>query len=218
MLLALPGLVTFSVPSAAVQQDTAATERRALDPLTRDELARAESIARSDSKVKELLGDAGVRVVSAVPVIIKAESPEKVDHFQRQVEVVLFNPQREVGARVVVYLQGSKTLEVSRLTSDQVPFTQDDLADAFQLAVRDEAVNRALGGAAQRFHLEKEPGTATGEENIVTGLPVHSSDRNDPCSKHRCMELYFRRGTDYLSEPVVLVDLSAKRVSILRRK
>ena len=34
-------------------------ERHALDPLTGDEQAQAERIARSDGRVKELLGEAG---------------------------------------------------------------------------------------------------------------------------------------------------------------
>src|SRR5215467_10391826 len=68
-------------------------ERRAIDPLSGDEQAQAERIARSDGRVKELLGEAGVRVVSVLPVLIKTDAPEKLEVTQREVEVVLFRPQ-----------------------------------------------------------------------------------------------------------------------------
>jgi hypothetical protein len=198
----------------------AASERRALDPLTGDEQAAAERIARSDAKVKELLGETGVRLVSATPVLIKTESPERFDVASRQIEVVLFRPQGEVGARVVVNLQRNAVVEVSRLASDQVPFTNDDLADAFQLAMRDAEVLKALGPEARTFRPRTGPpgpaGTAA-PQNTVGGLPVRSPDPNDPCSTHRCLRLTFRRGTDYLSEPIVVVDLTAKHVSVEKR-
>jgi hypothetical protein len=181
--------------------------------MTSGEQAAAERIARNDSRVKELLGESGVRVVSVLPVLIKAESPEKFDVKQRQIEVVLFRPQGEVGARVVVNLRQNNVVAVSRLTGDQVPYTNDDLADAFQLALRDAEVLRALP-EAQSFRIRPVPPGAATPKNIVEGLPVRSSDPNDPCSKHRCLWLLFRRGNDYLSQPSVTVDLTDKRVYV----
>jgi hypothetical protein len=192
-------------------------ERRALDPLNADEQAVAERIARNDGKVKQLLGETGVRVVSVVPVLIKAESPEKTNVAQRQIEVVLFRPQGEVGARVIVNLAQNGVAAVTPLSSDQVPFTNDDLADAFQLALKDPEVLKALGPAAQTFRIRPvAPGAAT-PENSVGGLPVRSPDPSDPCSKHRCLRLTFRRGNDYLSQPIVTVDLTDKHVYVEHR-
>ncbi len=170
----------ISRPSEVSRPVQTASERRALDPLTGDEQAVAERIARSDARVKELLGEAGVRLVSATPVLIKTE----------------------------------------RLASDQVPFTNDDLADAFQLAMRDPEVLKALGPEARTFRPRTGPPgppTAAAPQNTVGGLPVRSPDPNDPCSTHRCLRLTFRRGTDYLSEPIVVVDLTAKHVSVEKR-
>jgi Cu2+-containing amine oxidase len=213
-------LVSLIVPGAmALQaQDTSrqvASDRRALDPLNRDEIGAAEQIARSDAKVRELLGESGVRVVSVTPVLLKAESPEKTNLAQRQVEVVLFRPQDEVGARVIVNLQRNGVVALHRLRPDQVPMTNDDLADAFQLALRDADVQKSLGTAASTFRIRTD--VQRPPENSVGGLPVRSTDPNDPCSKHRCMRLTFRRGHDYLSEPIVVVDLTAKRVYVQKR-
>jgi hypothetical protein len=198
-----------------------ASERGALDPLTPDEESAAERIARSDHRVKEIFGEREVRLVSATPVLIKrGEALEKIDVHQRVIEVVLFSPEPEVGARVLVNLAQNSAANVERLDSRQVPFTPDDLKDAFQLALREPQVQKALGSEAQSFHVQgqrNEP-PATASENLVSGLPIRSSDPKDPCSKHRCLQLFFRRGTDFLSEPVVTVDLTAKHVFVERRK
>lgn len=218
-ILSLIFLVTTSARAQEIARPVAQAqgERRALDPLTGDEQAVAERIARNDPKVKELLGETGVRLVSATPVLIKADSPEKTNVAQRQIEVVLFRPQGEVGARVIVNLQQNGVAAVTRLASDQVPYTNDDLADAFQLALRDPEVVKTLGPAAQTFRPRTGPPGAATAENTVGGLPVRSPDPKDPCSTHRCLRLTFRRGTDYLSEPIVTVDLTAKRVYVEKR-
>jgi len=213
---------TAGAAQTTTSQETAASERSergALDPLTPEEQAAAERLARSDARVKQLMGEGGVRLVSAVPVIIKqGDSPEKIDLHQRTVEVVLFRPEGEVGARVVVYLHQNQVANVQRLQPQQVPFTSDDLNDAFQLALRAPEVLKALGPEAQSFRPQSqrpEPEAAV-PENEVTGLPVRSRDPKDPCYRHRCMQLLFRHGTDFLSMSVD-VDLTAKHATLVRR-
>jgi len=213
-----PGVVVR--PGAETPPQAATSEQRgALDPLTAEEQAAAERIARSDARVKQLMGEGAVRLVSAVPVIIKqGESPEKIDVHQRTVEVVLFRPEGEVGARVVIYLHQQQVADVQRLESRQVPFTSDDLNDAFQIALRTPEVSKALGPEAQSFRPQSrkpEPETAA-PQNEVTGLPVRSTDPKDPCYRHRCMQLHFRHGTDYLSLAVE-VDLTAKHAALETR-
>jgi len=204
------------------KQETAAYERGergALDPLTPEEQEAAERIARGDAHVKQALGENGVRLVSAVPVIIKrGESPEKVDVHQRTIEVVLFRPEGEVGARVIVNLRQKEAADFQRLEARQVPFTSDDLNDAFQIALRSPEVLKVLGPEAQSFHVQisKTQPEAAPPQNEVTGLPVRSSDPKDPCYRHRCMQLHFRHGTDYLSLAVD-VDLTAKHAVLETR-
>jgi hypothetical protein len=215
--------IAAAVPGAAqteTTQQTAASERGALDPLTPQEQAEAERISRADTRVKQLLGEGNVRLVSAVPVIIKqGEGPEKIDVHQRTIEVVLFRPEGEVGARVVVNLHQNQVANVQRLLPQQVPFTSDDLNDAFQLALRTPEVLKVLGPEAQSFRPQsaKPEPEAERPQNEVTGLPVRSNDPKDPCYKHRCMELHFRHGTDYLSLAVE-VDITAKHAVVVRRQ
>jgi hypothetical protein len=221
-VLSFVSLHTWVLPMAASPQaaSTATPERRALDPLTPDEQNSAVRIAESDNRVRQLLHAQGIRVVSVLPVVTKPESLQNLDYSTRQAEVVLFQPQGEVGARVLVNLHQNEAVNVQPLRSDQVPMTVDDLNDAFQLGIRDSAVQRALGSAAESFRPLSAMNQVedSKQENLVTGLPLHSTDPKDPCFKHRCMELFFRRGPDYLSEPIVLVDLTAKHVYVERSK
>jgi len=129
----------------ATRQREVTTARGALDPLNRDEQAVAERLARSEPRVKEALGETGVRLVSALPVLIKSgESHERIDPHQRLIEVVLFHPQREIGTRVVLDLGKNRVVAFQKLESAEVPMTVDDLSDAFQLALRDAEVVKAL--------------------------------------------------------------------------
>jgi hypothetical protein len=198
------------------ERPQATTERRALEPLNVDEHAAVERVARAEPRVKELVGETGVRVVSVTPVLIKTESPTQFDVTQRQVEVILFHPEREVGARVIINLQQNKVVAVTKLSGDQVMMTNDDVADAFHLALRDPEVVKVLGPEAQRFQIGNPPSGAR-PENAVEGLPVRSTDPNDPCSKHRCINLLFRRGNNYLTQSVT-VDLTAKHVTVEKPK
>ncbi len=225
--LILFALVVFTVNSRQLiaqdenqRESTTASERRALDLLDTEERAYAERIARTDKRVQELLGEEGVRVVSIEPILLKPKSPKEINPALRTVEVVLFRPKGEVGARAVVNLQQKEVAEVQRLTGDQVPMTTDDLRDAFQIASSSPDVQKMLGAEMQSFQVQIAPGepNPSTPENLVTGLPLRSTDPKDPCSKHRCMELFFRRGTDFVSGPSVIVDLTAKRVYIERRK
>jgi len=219
----LLGLTPLAITNLTAQQPETrrpaqVNQRRALDALNADERAVAERVARADERVKELLGESGVRVVSVTPVLLKNESPEKIDIAARQVEVVLFHPGREVGARVIVNLQQNRVVSANRLASDQVMMTNDDLADAVELALRDPEVIKSLGPEAQSFRIAPVPATAAAPRNVVEGLPVRSEEASDPCSKHRCLHLLFRRGNDYLVEPDVVVDLTAKHVMVEKRK
>src|SRR5207245_7515235 len=100
--------------------------------------------------------------------------------------------------------------QVIRLDGSQVPMTREDLADAFQLALRNEEVLKILGPTAKSYQVQSMSltGTATPMENSVTGLRVRSSDEHDPCLKHRCLQLAFRRGGDVLSGRMIIAVLT----------
>jgi hypothetical protein len=49
-------------------------------------------------------------------------------------------------------------------------------------------------------------------------LRLFSKGEDDPCTKHRCVQLMFRRGRDYLADTTVWVDLTERHVYVERGK
>jgi len=121
-----------------------------------------------------------VRLVLVQVVALKPESATESARPVRHAEVVLFQPQGEVGARALVNLASAAVEQVIRLDGSQVPMTREDLADAFQLALRNEEVLKILGPTAKSYQVQSMSltGTATPMENSVTGLRVRSSDEH----------------------------------------
>lgn len=218
ILLALGTMISASATGQMTKAGGPAnTQLRPLDPLTPEERAYTERLARADARVKEMIGEAGVRMVSVELAAIKPESLRDAERMVRHAEVVLFHPESDAGAKVLVNLQQKTVVQASRLTGEQVPMTSEDLAEAYQLAQRDAAVEKFLGESAKGFQMQPaHVRLAVRLENEVTGLRVRGKNQEDPCAKHRCLELFFRRGRDYLSEQSVVVDLTAKHVYVER--
>jgi hypothetical protein len=212
------------VPASAVSQKEgpqaqrpSSGQRLPLDPLTPEERAYAERVARADGRIKEILGETGVRLVSIEVAAIKPESLSDAERMARHVEVILFRPEDQVGVKVLVNLQQKSVVQVQKLNGAQVPLTADDLREAFELAQRHNEVEKMLGPSARSFQMQP-PGAriAVPLENEVTGLRVRGKNEEDPCTRHRCIELFFRRGSNYLSEQSVVVDLTEKKVYVER--
>ena len=219
--LATSGFVPVSAQQSSSQKQRPYGEKRLpLDPLTRDDKAMAEKLARSNKRVRELLGEGQVRLILVQLVALKPESYSESARPVRHAEVVLFRPEGEVGVQALVNLENGAVEQVRRMNGSEVPMNSDDLAEAFQLALRDEEVLKILGSRAKSYQIQttSEAGTVAPAENSVTGLRVRSSDEHDPCSKHRCLQLAFRQGTDFLSTPMIIADLTAKRVYVERKQ
>lgn len=206
---------------------TEKTRALPLDPLTEQEKHEAEQVALRDPRVQELLGRGRRKTVSVDLTVIKPSQEEiqaaaagRPISMGRFAVVVFFRYEGEVGVRAVVDFARGTVTEVARLSSDQVPMTADDLAEAWQLARRDEEVRRALGPEAERYEVERtppKPGAAP-PGFVVRALRIRGSEEKDPCFHNRCLQLLFARGNEYLTQPTVTVDLSAQKVYVQRRE
>jgi hypothetical protein len=228
IILALPAVAQQTpVPSPRQEPKPEKTRALPLDPLTEQEKHEAEQVALRDSRVQELL-EKGRRKTVSVDLTVTKPSQEEIQaaaagrpiSMGRFAVVVFFRFEGEVGVRAVVDLVRGTVTEVARLSSDQVPMTADDLAEAWQLARRDEEVRRALGPEAERFEVEHTPPKpgAPPPGFVVRALRVRSSEEKDPCFHNRCLHLLFARGNEYLTQPTVTVDLSAQKVYVQRRE
>ena len=198
-----------------------------LDPLTEQEKHEAEQVALRDPRVQELLGKGRRKTVSVDLTLIKPSQEEiqaaavgRPISMGRFAVVLFFRYEGEVGVRAIVDLAHGTVTEIARLSSDQVPMTADDLAEAWQLARRDEEIRRALGPEAERYEVERtSPGPGAAPPRfVVRALRVRASEEKDPCFHNRCLQLLFARGNEYLTQPMVTVDLSAQKVYVQRRE
>ena len=100
----------------------------------------------------------------------------------------------------IVDLDGARVAEQTEARNAPVRLSEGELAEARTLALADGQVAAALGG----------------RDVVVEPLVVRTSDRADPWFGRRIVRLLFRLGADYLSQPIVFVDLTRRRVIIQR--
>jgi len=192
-----------------------------LDPLTPAERKFAEQIAREDSKVRELLGNRP-QLISIALLFLKPEGeqvavPTKPVAIDRHAEV-LFRREDEAGVRAVVNLSKRSLVAAERITSMEVPLTPEDISQAAKLALEDAELRKALGDEVKGYSAAAESPGARTQQFAITGLRLFSKGEDDPCTRHRCVQLMFRRGRDYLADTTVWVDLTERHVSVERGK
>ena len=83
------------------------------------------------------------------------------------------------------------------------PVTAEELAVARELALGNPQVREALGADAGKLTVE--------------ALGLYSDDRSDRIYGHRAMSLLFRNGALYRAGVEVIVDLTARTVTVTRR-
>lgn len=194
---------------------------RPLDPVTPQEKSTAERIALADSRVQKMLGS-GRRQLVSVELFAPKLSQEQDQRaaagrdpaMHRFVELIFLRYEGETGARAIVDLTSKQVTEVTELKSEQVPMTQSDVSEAWQLAVKDERVRQQVGDQVDRFQVQPAGKPAARGAYTVDALRLEAADESDPCAKHRCLRLFLRRGTDYLMKPIIIVDLSTREVRV----
>jgi len=193
-----------------------------LDPLTPAERRQADEIARADGRVKELLGAGRTRLVYVDFIAIKPndaspapDSPTRPMAIGRHAEVVFYRYDDDSGVRAIVDLQTRAVAQVARIESAEVPLNAEELSEAMALALKNEAVTSLLGADAKTFQVGDTAARGVRPRNVVHALRVVATSDSDPCWKHRCAQLFFRRGDVSLTDSVV-VDLTAQQSRVER--
>lgn len=193
-------LVTASV--AAAQPPPPQPRGLALDPLTPVERRTAERVARADPRVRDLVGEGG-RLSYVEFVAVKAEDEREAP--ARHAEVVFLRADAQFGVRALVSLQREPAVvAVDKIPEADVPMTAADLEMARKLALENAEVRAA--------------GEARLAKATVEGLRIVATDDDDPCFRSRCVRLLFKIGRDYLSQPVVVVNLTKSSVTVERTR
>lgn len=177
-----------------------------LDPLTPREAELAQRLARADGRVRELVGQRRSVIGATWFLALKPDTVDVARDRQRDSEpiraamVLFYVYDGDYGVRGLVDLGRSTVLKVDRLDNEPIPFAEEEIAAAQRLALREPRLREALG-------------TGAGESRVEY-LGVTPVDERDPCFRHRCVQLLFRRGRAFLMRPIVIVDLTTQTVRL----
>lgn len=187
-----------------------------LDPITPAEAARAQEIARSDDRTRQLLGPEA-RLVYVLSIAPK-RTPSDDEPRGRHADLLYIRNDNEFGVRVLVDLVAGRVVDQARVPASSVPLGRSDVAEALRIAVESPELRELLGARASEFHVLSGPLTQeAATSDFVEGLRHTGAGPNDPCSRDRCVYLLFNSGGHLiLQDREILVDLNTRRVRVTR--
>lgn len=225
LALALPstGVNAAAAKPAAQSQAARTPQRLPLDPLTAEDRRLVEEVARGNERFRTMVGGAQLRTISVDLLPWKPDHEEKAaptgpEGMQRYAAVLYRLGDTETGIRVIVNLTTRTVVETTPVTSMELPLTPDDIGEASRLALENAQLREALGNDLAGYAAAAKTPGARADRYAITGLRLFSSGEDDPCKKHRCVRLMFRRDRDYLGQPLVWVDLTERAVHVERRE
>ena len=119
---------------------------------------------------------------------------------ERHAVVSHFRYENNTTILTYVNLARERVVEVQSIANIPARLSVEEFEIAKELALTDPNVKRQLGAARDRI--------------VVEPLVIHSASPKDPVFGRRVVRLLFRIGRDYLSKPVVIVDLTDRKVII----
>jgi hypothetical protein len=189
-----------------------------LDPLTPRELARADSIVRSDGRVRAFLAGGRSRLIAIQFLAVKLpRDPPTQDGVQprRTADALLYRYDTNQGMRALVDIGKGAVIDIAPVPGESVPINNDEVAEAARLALADPRVIRLFGDRMPAFRVQTGPPTRedAGQPRIE-GLRTVGATRKDPCYRRRCVVLFFHVDNKYVQMNRVYVDLISQRVLI----
>ena len=187
-----------------------------LDPLTPTERELAATISRTNPTVREFLGAGRSRQINVdfIAVKVPGERDAQSDTpSRRHAEVLYYNYDRDEGLRALVDVTGRRVSDVVRVPGRSVPINIDEVALASRIALADARVIKLFDNRVPAFRVAAHAPTRD-EIQLprIEGLRIIGSRSGDPCTKHRCVMLFFRVNGRYVQMHRVTVDLTTQRV------
>jgi hypothetical protein len=175
--------------------------------LSAEQQAGIENAVRANAQVQTAFRGGKARVLIGAPEVDKAEAQaflmgDRAQPPTAHVTALVLDPTGTTARRVLVLpAENNRVVSVEQVPPAAVPFTEDDLAAAWELAQHASTVQRALGSEYGRFRplsAAASAAAAAPEPFAVQALPLRSTDPKDPCSRDRCLDLIFRTPDGYL--------------------
>jgi Cu2+-containing amine oxidase len=190
-----------------------------LDPLTLSERASADSIVRSDPRVREFLAGGPSRLINLDFIAVKtpreSEMRTEVPPSRRTAEALLYRYDTNQGIRVLVDFERRAVTDLVRIPGESVPINNEEVAQAAKIALADRRVIQLFGGRMPAFRVATGPATLEeANQPRIEGLRTIGVTAEDPCYRRRCVVLFFRVNNQYVQMNRVFVDLISQRVII----
>jgi hypothetical protein len=187
-----------------------------LDPLTAVETARAEEVARGNGAAKEFLAKGRSRLIYVQYIAVKRD-PKITEPSGRFADVLFYRYPDDMGLRLLVDLEAGAAVDVANVRGRSVPLAAAEVEEAARLALAQGEVVRLLGENAGSFRAATGPATREQlNDNRIEALRTLGSTPDDPCTRERCVVLFFRSHNRYIAMNQVVVDLTTGRVTVNR--
>lgn len=188
----LMSLVIALPPSAMVAQ-------QAFDPLNAHEIDLARSALLANVTVREHLGRMPYYAIVNVERHVEQKDATSAG---RRADVILYSYATNETISAVVGLAGNPRVDALRVTRDLPPPLGAEEVEA--------ARRLALANAAVRSRLQAVGVADSDPSLIVTHLLGRTEDARDPCSRNRCVVLFFNTEAAFLFSAAV--DLTERKV------
>jgi hypothetical protein len=161
-------------------------------------------IAERVRRVAEAAPDLREKLAAPRTIFIGVELVRRKGDNGRELEPIYRVQHYRYGDDTAIFslVDGGRLRGVEEVPHAPVALTLGELAEARGLALEDRRVARALERYRDRL--------------LVEPLVVRTSDPADPWFGRRIVRLLFRVGQDYVSEPIVFVDLTRREVIVER--
>lgn len=147
---------------------------------------------------------AGKALYAVAVDLVQDKEAEETGSRDRMVLVTHYQYDGDMAIFSIVNLTQSVVVNVERAPHVPVPLSQQEFARAKTLALAHPDVKSALDPYRDRLTIEA----------LLTRTPAEK----DPLYGHRVVSLLFRLGSDYLTMPEVMVDLTTQEVLVQREK
>jgi hypothetical protein len=206
MLVLILSVGSVTTPPPALMRSQRA---QPLDPLTPAELQLAADIAKQDVRVRNELRSNRYRLIQVQFVAPKTA----VAQMDRYAAVLFFRYDTNEAFEVTVNLTRQSTGAIVRRPGQGVPLALDEIKEAFALALKNQKLRTLLGPRVEDFGVVASASDEA-PDHRVEGFRVIAASRRDPCYRHRCVELHFRRPDGYVPDTSVTVDLTARKITV----
>jgi hypothetical protein len=183
------------------------------DPLTAAETERAVAVARDEALHQHRLQAGRFSLVGVELAVLKdsgtTTAPAPGAH--RHALVLFYSADRNDGVQVMVDLAAGRATGFTTVRGQSVPIGREEVERAAALALKDAAVKTLLGDAAANIRVGNPQDD---REDSVQGLRVVGTSPKDPCSRQRCVDLFFRVHGNYIAGRRVTVNLSTNTVRV----